>query len=55
VFVTTDDYSKPLQKIRTKYLKIVPEEYLESYNTYLYAGDVLCSIFHITDEDLENI
>ncbi len=40
VFVTTDDYSKPLQKIRTKYLKIVPEEYLESYNTYLYAGDV---------------
>lgn len=39
-YITTDDYSKPIQKIRTKYLKIVPDKYLESYNTYLYAGNV---------------
>ncbi|MGC8886222.1 MAG: LPS-assembly protein LptD [Verrucomicrobiia bacterium] len=40
VYITTDDFSKPAHKVRTKYLKIVPEKYLEAHNAYLYAGDV---------------
>ncbi|MGC8742529.1 MAG: LPS-assembly protein LptD [Verrucomicrobiia bacterium] len=39
VQITTDDFENPAQKVRTKYLKIVPEKYLEAHNAYLYVGD----------------
>ncbi|MDB6016610.1 MAG: Organic solvent tolerance protein, partial [Pedosphaera sp.] len=40
VFITADDYSNPLFKVRAKYLKIVPGEYFEARQGTLYAGKV---------------
>jgi LPS-assembly protein len=39
-FVTTDDYSRPWEKIRAKELKIVPGQYFEARQASLYVGEV---------------
>lgn len=39
-FVTTDDYFRPLEKIRARELKIVPGKYFEARQATLYIGEV---------------
>ncbi len=39
-FITSDDYSRPLQKIRAKQIKIVPGKYFEARNATFYVGNV---------------
>lgn len=39
-YVTTDNYSEPAQKIKTKRLKIVPGQYFEAYDAVLYVNNV---------------
>src|SRR5882724_8090919 len=36
--ITTDDYFRPLQKIRAREIRIVPDQYFEVHNATLYAG-----------------
>jgi lipopolysaccharide assembly outer membrane protein LptD (OstA) len=39
-FVTTDDVTVPFQKVRAKYIKIVPGQYIEARHATLYLGTV---------------
>jgi len=39
-FVTTDDVAQPFQKMRAKYIKIVPGKYVQARHATLYLGDV---------------
>jgi len=39
-FITTDDYSRPLQKIRAKQIRIVPGKYFEARDATVYVGVV---------------
>src|SRR3954462_10451408 len=39
-FITPDDISEPIFKIRAKWIKIIPGERIEARNATLYLGDV---------------
>ena len=51
-FVTTDDYSQPLQEIRASEITVVPGKYLEAYNAVLYVGGVPVFYFPYLHRDL---
>ena len=38
--VTTDNFSRPFQKIRARYIKIIPGQYVQARDATLYLGDV---------------
>ena len=52
-FITTDDYSRPLQKIRAKQIKIVPGKYFEARNATFYVGNVPVFYFPYYRRSLE--
>jgi LPS-assembly protein len=39
-YITTDDVSEPVEKIRATYIKIIPGERFEAHNAVLYIGKV---------------
>lgn len=39
-FVTTDDFAQPFQKIRARYVRIVPGKSIEAHGATLYLGSV---------------
>lgn len=39
-WLTTDDFSRPLQKIRAKQIKVVPGKYFEARDATIYIGNV---------------
>ncbi len=52
-FITTDDYSSPLQRIRAKQIKIVPGKYFEARNATVYIGSVPVFYFPYYRRSLE--
>lgn len=52
-FVTTDDYSQPLQRIHAKQIKIVPGKYFEARQAVVYVGNVPVFYFPYYRRSLE--